>query len=109
MRLTDLYDPDLFFLDPTTPEFQQKMMLAQQQAGQQQEVNPLVQAEMIKAQAKQAEAAARIQLEQQRNQHEQAMEEIDRKLKQRDQDLDFTSQMTELELKYGRNVPGAAV
>lgn len=109
VRLTDLYDPDQFFADPASPEFQQKMMMMAQQAGQQQEMNPLVQAEMIKAQSKEREAAARIQLEQQRNAHEQAMEEIDRQLKQRDQDLKFTGQMTELELKYGRNVPGAAV
>lgn len=109
VRLTDLYDPDAFFNDPSSEEFQQKLMMMQAQAGQQQELNPLVQAEMIKAQSKDREAAARIQLQEQKQQHEQAMEEIDRQLKQRDQDLGFTADMTELELKYRQNVPGSSV
>ena len=101
IQKTDLYSPDKFFHDPSTPEFQQKMAMMAQQQGEP-PADPLVQAEMIKAQSKEKEAAARMQLEQQRAEHEQAMEEVDRR-------LEHLEKMTELELKYNRNVPGSAV
>lgn len=100
VKLTDLYDASRFFHDPKTPEFQQRLTMMQ--ANQQPEVNPIVQAEMIKAQSKEKEAAARLQLQSQESQHKQGMEEADRQ-------LDHLERMTELELKYGRNVPGSAV
>lgn len=100
VRKTDLYDPGLFFHDPSTPEFQQRLAMMQQ--GKQPQIDPLVQAEMIKAQSKEKEAAARMQLDAQKAEHEQAMEEADRQ-------LEHLEKMTEMELKYGRDVPGSAV
>lgn len=99
IELTDLYSADKFFHDPSSEEFQMKMM---EMAQQQEPPNPLVQAEMIKAQSREKEAAAKLQLQAQEQQHKQGMQQADRQ-------LDHLEKMTELELKYGQNVPGSAV
>ncbi len=71
------------------PSTQQKAQQAQ--AAKQAEINPLVEAEMVKSRARMAEAA-------QKN-------EFDRN----ERLLTHAERMTEYELKYGSNVPGSAV
>ena len=97
---------DRYFLDPDSDEYKQMQM---QRANQPQQPDPYVQAEMIKANGKQQEAMMRARLQQQKQQHEQAMAEIDKQLEQRADDQRFLHDMTELELKYNTNVPGSAV
>ena len=98
---TDLYDADLFFHNPASEEFRAKMLQAAQQQGEK-PLDPYVEAEMIKAQSREKEAAAKLQLQAQAQQHEQAMKEGDRMLTHQEK-------MTELELRYNRNVPGSVV
>jgi hypothetical protein len=89
-KLTALngYDPDEFWIDPASPEGQQ---LAAQAAQKSQPVNPLVEAEQVKSQARMAEAAQKAQFE------------------RADRMLTHAEKMTELELKYGADVPGSSV
>lgn len=99
VKKTDLYDPDLFFLNPQSEEFQLRI---QQMQSQQQPPDPYVQAEMIKAQSREKEAAAKLQLQAQDQQHKQNMQQADRQ-------LSHLEKMTEMELKYSTDVPGSAV
>jgi hypothetical protein len=89
-KLTALngYDPDEFWIDPASPEGQQ---LAAQAAQKAQPVNPLVEAEQVKSQARMAEAAQKAQFD------------------RADRMLTHAEKMTELELKYGTDVPGSSV
>lgn len=84
--------PSRYWTDPAT---------VQQQPPQEQ-VNPLVQAEIVKAQSREKEAAARLQL-QQAEATERAMLERAKLASQE------AIQYTEMELKYGLNVPGSRV
>ena len=106
VRKLDLDDVDDFFMSPESPEYAQ-LMAMQSKGGE--PTNPLVQAEMIKAQSKEREAMMRGQLQANKQQHEQAMAEADKQLEKRGQDQKFLSDMTELELKYRTDVPGSAV
>lgn len=82
-------------------------MVQQLQAQAQQ--NPLAEAEMIKAQARLTEAQGKGQLEAAKAQAE--TQKFMMKLAQEDDHFrqELIKQLTELELKYGTNVPGAAV
>lgn len=82
------FDPKEFFVDPSSPQGQQLAQVAAQRA---QPVNPLVEAEQVKSQARMAEA-------EQQNAY-------DRNARL----LTHAEKMTELELKYGADVPGSSV
>jgi hypothetical protein len=94
-RMTELAgeDPARYWINPRSPEGQQlaQQKAAEAQAASQREINPLVEAEMVKSQARMAEAAQRA--------------EFDRN----ERLLTHAEKMTELELKYGADVPGSAV
>lgn len=82
------FDPKEFWVDPSSPEGQQMAQMAQQKPEQ---VNPLVEAEQVKGQVRMAENAQKAQFER------------DARL------LTHAEKMTELELKYGTDVPGSSV
>lgn len=89
-KLTELsgFDPGEFWVDPVSPEGQQMAAMAAQKA---QPVNPLVEAEQVKGQVRMTENAQKAQFE------------------RADRMLTHAERMTELELKYGADVPGSSV
>lgn len=89
-KMTEMsgFDPKEFWVDPSSPEGQQMAMAAQQKPPQ---VNPLVEAEQVKLQGRMAENAQKAQFE------------------RADRMLTHAERMTELELKYGADVPGSSV
>lgn len=100
-------DPSVFFNDPSQPEElimaqneQLKLIVQQLQAQAQQ--NPLAEAELIKAQAKMKEVEGKETLSMRK-----FLLEMRQKAEQFDKGL--AKELTELELKYGRDVPGAQV
>jgi hypothetical protein len=84
--------PERYWVDPRTVPPQPK----------QDKPDPLVQAEMVKAQSRQQEAAARLQL-----QEAEAMANMQIEREKMAQEAILKS--TEMELRYNRNVPGAKV
>ena len=100
-----LKDVDVYFNNPEVPEetlFAQNEQLTQlvMQMQEQLQSNPLAEAELIKARAKLAEVAAKES--QSANEHEDKMDLERRKLAAK-----TATDLTELELEYQTNVPGA--
>jgi len=96
-----LKDVDLYFNNPEIPEetlFAQNQQLTEMVMQLQQQQNPLAEAEMIKAQAKLIETEAK---------GGQAQQKLDSD--NRNKAADRAVELTELELKYGQDVPGSAV
>lgn len=97
-----LKDASMYFNNPTQPQqvlqaqVEQLTMMVQQLQAQMQ--NPLAEVEQIKSQTKLAS-------EQQQNQ----VKMLEMEQKQRQFEADYLTKLTELELKYGQNVPGAIV
>ena len=98
-------DTSRYFNDPEQPQQmlmaqveQLTMMVMQLQQQLQAASNPLADVEMIKAQARLAEADAK-----------QSIEADKLALEANKAEWDRISKLTELELKYNTNVPGAAV
>lgn len=89
-KLTEMggFDPAEFWIDPRSPEGQQMVMQSQQK---QSPPNPLVEAEMVKGQVRMAENSQKAQFE------------------RADRMLTHAERMTEMELKYGTDVPGSSV
>jgi hypothetical protein len=107
-----LKDASLYFNDPEKPDevlqaqneqLTQMVQMLQQQAQQ----NPLAEAELIKAQARMAEVNQRDTLKAQ--EMRQDMQKFLLKLRQDDDQFnqDTIKDLTEMELKYSKNVPGA--
>lgn len=104
-----LKDASPYFNDPTQPQQilqaqveQLTAQLQQMQQQLQQMQNPLAEVEQIKAQASIAEQQQKLQFDTQK-----LMMEIDQK--RREFETNYLTKLTELELKYSQNVPGALV
>lgn len=118
---TGLKDASLYFNNPDKPEEvlqaqNEQLTQAVQMLQQQIQQNPLAEAENIKAQASLIVAQSRREEANQKdqlkaNEMRQDMQQFLLKLRQsNDQfDQDMIKQLTELELKYGTDVPGAIV
>lgn len=89
-KLTEMggFEPGEFWIDPSSPEGRQMAMAKAQEKKQ---ANPLVEAEQVKLQGQMAVNAQKAQ--------------FDRASRM----LDHAEKMTELELKYGTDVPGSSV
>lgn len=89
-KLTEMggFDPKDFWVDPSSPE---GVAMAEAQANRQPEEDPLVKAELVKANLQ-----AQVK-------NQELADERAAKLR------DFMRDMTELELKYSADVPGSAV
>lgn len=101
-----LKDAQMYFNNPAMP---QEMLLAQVeqltamvQQMQAQMQNPLAEVEQIKAQASMAE-------QQQKQQFETQKLLLEMEQKRKEFETNYLTKLTELELKYGKNVPGALV
>jgi hypothetical protein len=108
-RLTSevgLKDAALYFNNPEQPQqllqaqVEQLTVMVQQMQAQLQ--NPLAEVEQIKAQAKLADT-------QQKQQYETERMMLEMQQKQQQFEQNYLAKLTELELKYGQNVPGATV
>lgn len=101
-----LKDASPYFNDPSQPQqllqAQVEQLSAAVQQLQAQMQNPLAEVEQIKAQATLAEQAQKQQFETQK-----LMLEMEQK--QKEFQTNYLTKLTELELKYGQNVPGALV
>lgn len=101
-----LKDGSLYFNDPKQPDqllqaqVQQLQAMVQQLQAQMQ--NPLAEVEQIKAEAKMA-------TEQQRQQFETQKLLLEMEQKRKEFETNYLTKLTELELKYKTNVPGALV
>jgi hypothetical protein len=102
-----LKDADLYFNDPSVPEdtlFAENQQLAEmvRQLQAQVQNNPLAEAEMVKAQAKLTEAEGKDRRE---------SRQFIMKMAQEDGEFraNLAKELTELELKYGQDVPGSTV
>lgn len=88
--------PSRYWRDPRAPE------VAAEMANKQEQPNPIVQAEMVKAQSREKEAAARLQLQQ--------AEAVEKATLERARLASEESRaFTEMELKYKADVPGSRV
>lgn len=85
-----------YWIDPASPEAQQAM------AGKRERPDPLVEAEMVKAQSREKEAAARLELQ-------GAKEAESATLKRLELASEEERAYTEMELKYSTNIPGAKI
>ena len=108
-RLTSevgLKDAALYFNNPMQPvellQAQVEQLTMQLQQMQAQMQNPLAEVEQIKSQTSLAEQQQKLQFETQK-----MMLEIEQKRKEFE--ANYLTKLTELELKYGQNVPGALV
>lgn len=103
-----LKDAAPYFNDPNQPQqllqaqVEQLSAMVQQMQAQLQQANPLAEAEQIKAQARLAESQQQQQFDMQKMLME--MEQ-----KQREFQANYLTKLTELELKYKQNVPGALI
>lgn len=103
-----LKDAAPYFNDPAQPQqllqaqVEQLMGLVQQMQAQLQQTNPLAEAEQIKAQARLVES-------QQQQQFDMQKMLLEMEQKQREFQANYLTKLTELELKYKQNVPGAIV
>jgi Skp family chaperone for outer membrane proteins len=101
-----LKDAALYFNNPEQPQqmlqAQVEQLSVQLHAMQQQMQNPLAEVEQIRAQAKLTDTQQKQQFEMQK-----MMLEMQQKQQQFEQN--YLAKLTELELKYQQNVPGAIV
>jgi hypothetical protein len=101
-----LKDAAQYFNNPAQPDqvlqAQVEQLTAMVQQMQAQMQNPLAEVEQIKAQASLAEQQQKQQFETQR-----LLLEMEQKRKEFE--TNYLTKLTELELKYGQNVPGALV
>ncbi|MCA3169595.1 MAG: hypothetical protein ING20_02395 [Burkholderiales bacterium] len=101
-----LKDASPYFNDPTQPQqmlqAQVEQLSAAVQQLQAQMQNPLAEVEQIKAQASLAE-------QQQKQQFETQKLLLEMEQKRKEFETNYLTKLTELELKYGQNVPGALV
>jgi hypothetical protein len=101
-----LKDASLYFNNPTQPQellqaqVEQLTMMVQQMQAQMQ--NPLAEVEQIKAQTK-------LATEQQQQQFDTQKMLLEMEQRQREFQANYLTKLTELELKYGQNVPGSMV
>lgn len=101
-----LKDAGLYFNNPTQPQellqaqVEQLTTMVQQMQAQMQ--NPLAEVEQIKAQAK-------LAAEQQQQQFDSQKMLLEMEQRQREFQANYLTKLTELELKYGQNVPGSMV
>jgi hypothetical protein len=111
-----LYDTSKYFNDPALPEQtliaeneQMKIQLQQMQTQIQQMENPLAEAEKIKAESSLIQANAKQQLDIAKLQENQR--QFDLKMQQEREKFEeqMVEKLTELELKYNKDVPGAIV
>mgnify|MGYP003343734236 CR=1 FL=1 len=101
-----LKDASPYFNDPSQPQellqAQVEQLSAAVQQLQAQMQNPLAEVEQIKAQASLAE-------QQQKQQFETQKLLLEMEQKRKEFETNYLTKLTELELKYGQNVPGALV
>jgi hypothetical protein len=101
-----LKDASPYFNDPSQPQqllqAQVEQLSAAVQQLQAQMQNPLAEVEQIKAQASLAE-------QQQKQQFETQKLLLELEQKRKEFETNYLTKLTELELKYGQNVPGALV
>lgn len=110
-------DVSEIFNNPEVPEEmkQQTIEMLNMQLGQAMDViqqnqqNPLAEAENIKAQAKLIEAQSRQSIEAAKLAQEQAQFDKQMMFDLKKQTQDLAAKLTEMELKYSQNVPGSAV
>ena len=101
-----LKDAALYFNNPTQPQellqaqVEQLTMMVQQMQAQLQ--NPLAEVEQIKSQTK-------LATEQQQQQFDMQKMLLEMEQRQREFQANYLTKLTELELKYGQNVPGSMV
>ena len=101
-----LKDAGLYFNNPTQPQellqaqVEQLTMMVQQMQAQLQ--NPLAEVEQIKSQTK-------LATEQQQQQFDMQKMLLEMEQRQREFQANYLTKLTELELKYGQNVPGSMV
>ncbi len=106
-RIMGKPDPNRYFNDPEVPAqtlMAQNMMLQMQlqQLQQQAQQNPLAEAELIRAQAKMAEAQGK---------NSNDMQKFAAKMSQEDRHfaMNLAKELTKLELDHNKNIPGALV
>ena len=111
-----LYDTSNYFNDPTKPDeilFAQNAQLqaqVQQLTAQVESMaNPLAEAETIKAEASLIQAEAKQQLDIAKLQENQRQFDIKTQNQQKDFEEKMIEKLTELELKYQKDVPGSVV
>jgi hypothetical protein len=101
-----LKDAAPYFNDPNQPQqvlqAQVEQLTAMVQQMQAQMQNPLAEVEQIKAQAK-------LAAEQQQQQFDGQKMLLEMEQRQREFQANYLTKLTELELKYGQNVPGSMV
>ena len=118
-RITDglgLPRADEFFNNPEEPDQllkaqneQLNQMVMQLQQAMQQMQNPLAESEQIKAQAGliKAKSDAEIKMMEMQQQQQQFIAEMQEREDKRNEEM--AAKLTEMELKYNKNVPGALV
>ena len=111
-----LYDTSKYFNDPTQPDQVLFAQNAQLQAQVQQltaqvesMANPLAEAETIKAEASLIQAEAKQQLDIAKLQENQRQFDVKTQNQQKDFEEKMIEKLTELELKYQKDVPGSSV
>jgi len=107
---------DEFFNNPDEPDDTLKAeneilnkMVVQLQEQLQAGANPLAEAEMVKREGDIAVAQGKLELEAAKLEEQQRQFNVETQQKEQKQDEDLAIQLTDMELKYNKDVPGAVV